>query len=69
MRFEVLTLFPTMITGYASESILGKAQEKSDVGIGVLDARGYAGRCLTPHRLPPRRPGRRDAFHSSTTIA
>lgn len=42
MRFEVLTLFPQMISGYASESILGKAREKGLLSIGVTDIRDYA---------------------------
>jgi tRNA (guanine37-N1)-methyltransferase len=42
VRFEVLTLFPQMISGYASESILGKAREKGLLSIGVTDIRDYA---------------------------
>lgn len=42
MRFQVLTLFPSMITGYASESILGKAREKGLLEVEVLDIRDFA---------------------------
>lgn len=39
---EILTLFPRMITGYASESILGKAQEKGLLSIVATDIRDFA---------------------------
>ena len=39
---EVLTLFPRMITGYASESILGKAAEKQLLSITATDIRDFA---------------------------
>lgn len=39
---EILTLFPGMITGYASESILGKAAQKGLVAITVTDLRDFA---------------------------
>jgi tRNA (guanine37-N1)-methyltransferase len=42
LRFEVLTLFPRMISGYVSESILGKAQEKGLLQIRVTDIRDFA---------------------------
>lgn len=42
LRFEVLTLFPRMVLGYTSESILGKAQEKGLIEIRVTDIRDYA---------------------------
>lgn len=42
MRFEVLTLFPQMIQGYTSESILGKAREKGLLSIDVTDIRDFA---------------------------
>lgn len=42
MRFEVLTLFPTMITGYASESIIGKAREKGLLSVETIDIRDHA---------------------------
>jgi tRNA (guanine37-N1)-methyltransferase len=41
-RFDVLTLFPGMISGYASESILGKAREKGLVDVHVTDVRDFA---------------------------
>lgn len=42
MRFEILTLFPRMISGYVSESILQKAQEKGLLEIRATDIRDYA---------------------------
>lgn len=42
LRFEVLTLFPAMVRGYVSESILGKAQEKGLLEIRVTDIREFA---------------------------
>ncbi|MFT3708254.1 MAG: tRNA (guanosine(37)-N1)-methyltransferase TrmD [Archangium sp.] len=41
-RAEVLTLFPRMITGYASESILGKAADKKLIEITATDIRDFA---------------------------
>jgi tRNA (guanine37-N1)-methyltransferase len=41
-RVEILTLFPRMISGYVSESILGKAQEKGLVDIRPVDIREHA---------------------------
>jgi tRNA (guanine37-N1)-methyltransferase len=40
--FEVLTLFPRMITGYTAESILGKALEKQLMSLTVTDVRDFA---------------------------
>ncbi|MBL8922809.1 MAG: tRNA (guanosine(37)-N1)-methyltransferase TrmD [Myxococcaceae bacterium] len=42
MRFEVLTLFPQMISGYTSGSILGKAREKGLLAVDVTDIRDFA---------------------------
>jgi tRNA (guanine37-N1)-methyltransferase len=39
---EILTLFPPMIRGYASESILGKAIERGQVALTVTDVRDFA---------------------------
>ncbi|MHB8875459.1 MAG: tRNA (guanosine(37)-N1)-methyltransferase TrmD [Myxococcaceae bacterium] len=41
-RCEVLTLFPRMISGYLSESVLGKAQEKGLIEVRALDIRAFA---------------------------
>jgi tRNA (guanine37-N1)-methyltransferase len=41
-RAEVLTLFPRMITGYAAESILGKAADKKLIEITATDIREFA---------------------------
>lgn len=39
---EVLTLFPGMVTGYLSASILGKAQERGHLRVAVTDVRDFA---------------------------
>jgi tRNA (guanine37-N1)-methyltransferase len=39
---EILTLFPRMISGYVSESILGKAQERGHLRVTATDVRNYA---------------------------
>lgn len=39
---EILTLFPRMISGYAAESILGKAVERGLVQLTVTDIRDFA---------------------------
>ncbi|MGV3624387.1 MAG: tRNA (guanosine(37)-N1)-methyltransferase TrmD [Archangium sp.] len=41
-RAEVLTVFPRMITGYTSESILGKAIEKQLLEVTATDVRDFA---------------------------
>jgi len=41
-RYDVLTIFPNMISGYASESILGRAQEKKLIAIQAHDLRDWA---------------------------
>jgi tRNA (guanine37-N1)-methyltransferase len=42
LRFEILTLFPKGVAAYASESILGKAQERGLVQVQVTDIRDFA---------------------------
>lgn len=42
MFFHVLTIFPEIITGAASGSILGKALEKGVIGLNAVDIREYA---------------------------
>lgn len=39
---EVLTLFPRMISGYAAESILGKAVERGLISVTATDVRDFA---------------------------
>ncbi len=39
---EILTLFPRMIQGYASESILGKALERGHIALTITDIRDFA---------------------------
>lgn len=41
MIFHVLTIFPEIITGAASASILGKALEKGIIGINAVDIRDF----------------------------
>ena len=41
-RAEILTLFPGMITGYAAESILGKAAVKGLLAVVATDIRDFA---------------------------
>jgi tRNA (guanine37-N1)-methyltransferase len=42
MRFDILTLFPPMIDGYVSASILGKAREKGLFEVRATDIRDFA---------------------------
>ncbi len=41
-HYDILTIFPAMISGYASESILGRAQEKKLIVVTGHDLRDYA---------------------------
>jgi tRNA (guanine37-N1)-methyltransferase len=43
MRFDVLTLFPEMLTGMFTTSILGKAQEKGIVQLQAINFRDFSG--------------------------
>ena len=42
MRFDVLTLFPAILSGPLDCSILAKAREKGHISVGVHDIREYA---------------------------
>ncbi|MFN2134755.1 MAG: tRNA (guanosine(37)-N1)-methyltransferase TrmD [Candidatus Promineifilaceae bacterium] len=42
MRFDILTLFPEMFTGYFDHSILGRAQEAGKVTFALHNIRDYA---------------------------
>jgi tRNA (guanine37-N1)-methyltransferase len=42
MRFDVLTLFPGMLTGFISESMIGRAVERQLIGIAVHNLRDWA---------------------------
>jgi tRNA (guanine37-N1)-methyltransferase len=42
LSFEILTLFPRMVEGPLSESILGKAREKGLIDVTVTDVRDFA---------------------------
>lgn len=43
MKFNILTIFPKIITDYAGESILGRAQKAGAIKINVVDIRKFAG--------------------------
>jgi tRNA (guanine37-N1)-methyltransferase len=47
MRIDVFTIFPDMVTGFASQSLLGKAQERGTLDVRVHDLRDQA---HDPHR-------------------
>src|SRR3989338_4180792 len=40
-HFDVLTIFPEMITGYASQSILGRAEKKGVIAVAAHDLRNW----------------------------
>lgn len=42
LSFQILTLFPRMVEGPLSESILGKAREKGLIDVAVSDVRDFA---------------------------
>jgi tRNA (guanine37-N1)-methyltransferase len=42
MRFDVLTLFPEIFSGYLGESLLSKAIESGKVGVHLHDMRRWA---------------------------
>ncbi len=42
MRFDILTIFPGMIEGYAKESILGRAQKAGLIDVKAHDIRAFA---------------------------
>lgn len=42
MRIDVFTIFPDMVTGFASHSLLGKAQAAGTVDVRVHDLRAFA---------------------------
>ncbi len=42
MRIDVFTIFPDMVTGFASHSLLGKAQAAGAIDVRVHDLRAYA---------------------------
>jgi tRNA (guanine37-N1)-methyltransferase len=42
LRFDVLTLFPQMVSGPLQASILGRAQERGLVSVAIRDIRDYA---------------------------
>ena len=47
MRIDVFTIFPDMVSGFTSLSLLGKAQVAGSIEVGVHDLRAHAG---GPHR-------------------
>ncbi|PIT86042.1 MAG: tRNA (guanosine(37)-N1)-methyltransferase TrmD [Candidatus Magasanikbacteria bacterium CG10_big_fil_rev_8_21_14_0_10_43_6] len=42
MKYTVLTIFPDMIAGYATASILGRAQEKNIIDVTTVDIRDFS---------------------------
>ena len=42
MRFDVLTLFPEMIEGYCSQSIMKRARENSVIEVNTINPRDYS---------------------------
>ncbi|KXU35495.1 tRNA (guanine-N1)-methyltransferase [Cephaloticoccus primus] len=53
MRIDVLTLFPAMLDGFLSESILGRARERGQVEVAVHNIRDWA---TDKHRTTDDRP-------------
>jgi tRNA (guanine37-N1)-methyltransferase len=47
MRIDVFSIFPDMVTGFAAQSLLGKAQERGTLDVRVHDIRDQA---HDPHR-------------------
>jgi len=47
MRVDVFTIFPDMVAGFATQSLLGKAQERGTLDVRVHDLRDHA---EGPHR-------------------
>ena len=47
MRIDVFTIFPEMVTGFAGQSLLGKAQARGTLDVRVHDIRAQA---TDPHR-------------------
>jgi tRNA (guanine37-N1)-methyltransferase len=41
MQIDIITLFPAMLTGFLSESMIGRAREKGLVSINTLDLRTF----------------------------
>ncbi len=42
IRFDVLTLFPEMFSGFLSTSIIGRAREKGLIAAEVIDFRQFS---------------------------
>ena len=53
MRFDVLTLFPTIFSGYLEQSLLGKAIERGCLDVHVHDMRNWS---RDPHQKVDDRP-------------
>ncbi len=53
LAFDVITLFPAMLDGFLTESILGKAVEKNLIAVGVHDLRQWT---TDRHRTADDRP-------------
>ena len=53
LQFDVITLFPALIEGFAGESIIGRAVRNGQIGIGVHNLRDWA---VGPHKITDDRP-------------
>ena len=53
LRIDILTLFPKMLDGFLSESILGKALERKLLEVTAHDLRRW---CTDKHRTADDRP-------------
>ncbi|MBW2110693.1 MAG: tRNA (guanosine(37)-N1)-methyltransferase TrmD [Deltaproteobacteria bacterium] len=53
MRFDVLTLFPEMLSAYLTRGVLGRAIKGGLVGVSLINIRDFAG---GPHRVTDDRP-------------
>lgn len=42
MRFDIMTLFPELVSGVLSESIIGRAQKSGAIEIGIYNIRDYS---------------------------
>ena len=53
LQFDVITLFPALIEGFAGESIIGRAVRNGQIGIGVHNLRDWA---TGPQKMTDDRP-------------
>ena len=68
LKIDLLTLFPEMISGFLSESIIGRARENGILDISVHNLRDWA---TDKHHITDDRPfggGRRNGFKTRATL-